>query len=85
MKSRRLWLFAGSFLDESESRFDPPTSGDFPSDSGCGRRRSLVREPASPYEGSESPGNCSGSSFLPRPGSLEQNFWMLGLVVGVKM
>ena len=39
-----------------------------------GRSESLLRKPGFPYEGSESPGNCSGSSFCPDQVLLSKNF-----------
>ena len=41
-----------------------PASDGFPSGSGW-EKESLVRKPDSPYQGSGSPGSCSGSSFAP--------------------
>ena len=57
------------------------------------KKKLLLRKPVSPYQGSESPGNCSGSSFCsgqvllsknfhPRPGCrrkiLSKEFWGWG-------
>ena len=46
----------------------PPSLLILPSEPGS-ERKSLLRKRDSPYSGSESPGNYSGSSFLPQPGS----------------
>ena len=39
-----------------------------------GRSESLLRKPGFPYQGSESPGNCSGSNFCPDQVLLSKNF-----------
>ena len=69
------WYPAYDYSTKSRSRFDPhPQRLPIFHLILGGRSESLLRKPGFPYQGTESPGNCSGSSFCPDQVLLSKNF-----------
>ena len=78
MEKSEWWPLSCGHRDVPQFRiiFPPPTpkSGDFYCLNLVEKEKSLLRKPDSPYQGSESPGNCSGSGFFPDQVLLSKNF-----------